>query len=311
MSAQRCRFRSAEHGRGSWRRFLFVAVGAIPGALRSSHRVPPGSVAAAVAYFFLRWPRLENRSSWLPGSCWFSKSSHRSISTHWERRQSMHRSSHFRSCWQLSSCVCRTSLGMGSCWQRTCGVSGCDCAIDSFAFWLSGTSTGLNSLSRWLLLSHAAPVYFLIRGFAPGKAGGPERGIFRLLLLGSVLSAAYGIIDFVWPIPLAHPAADQFIWLEGAVVRRAQGVFYESSNFANFCGFFLTAASAAFLGAQRAFPRSSSLTAHCFHFHSQPCRPRGVLPEHMGQRPDRFVRLLHVGTVCPAATRDCGPRCAF
>jgi O-antigen ligase len=68
-----------------------------------------------------------------------------------------------------------------------------------------------------------------------------------LLLVGAVISAAYGIVDFVWPVPLPHPAADQFIWLPGVVLRRAQGVFYESSNFGNFCGFFLAAASGAYL----------------------------------------------------------------
>jgi hypothetical protein len=62
-----------------------------------------------------------------------------------------------------------------------------------------------------------------------------------------VVSAVYGIVDFVWPIPLEHPAANQYIWLEGVVLRRAQGPFYESSSFANFCGFFLIAGSIALL----------------------------------------------------------------
>jgi O-antigen ligase len=116
-----------------------------------------------------------------------------------------------------------------------------------FAFWLSGPSTGMSSLSRWLLLSHAAVLYYLIRGSSRQQSARTERWIFGLLLTGAVLSAGYGIIDFLWPIPLPHPAADQFIWLEGTVLRRAQGLFYESSNFANFCGFFLIAASTAFL----------------------------------------------------------------
>jgi O-antigen ligase len=116
-----------------------------------------------------------------------------------------------------------------------------------FSFWLSGTSAGITSLSRWLLLSHAATVYFLVRCCRHQGSGGLERQTFRVLLLGSIVSAAYGIVDFVWPIPLPHPAADQFIWLEGAILRRAQGVFHESSNFANFCGLFLVAASCAFL----------------------------------------------------------------
>jgi O-Antigen ligase len=116
-----------------------------------------------------------------------------------------------------------------------------------FAFWLSGTAAGVSSLSRWLLLSHALPIYYLIRGCGHSGSSRTERRIFSLLLGGAVLSAAYGIVDFVWPIPLAHPSADQFIWLEGAILRRAQGPFYESSNFANFCGFFLIAAAVAFL----------------------------------------------------------------
>ena len=117
-----------------------------------------------------------------------------------------------------------------------------------FAFWLSGTTVGLGSLSRWVFLIHAAIVYYLVRAYSVYPSWWTERRIFRLLLAGAVFSAAYGIVDFVWPIPLPHPAADQFIWLEGAVVRRAQGVFYESSNFANFCGFFLIAAAAAYVG---------------------------------------------------------------
>jgi len=71
--------------------------------------------------------------------------------------------------------------------------------------------------------------------------------MIRLLLVGALLSAGYGIVDFIWPVPLPHPAADQFIWLGTAVLRRAQGVFYESSYFANFCGIFLVVASAAYL----------------------------------------------------------------
>ena len=116
-----------------------------------------------------------------------------------------------------------------------------------FAWWLSGAKAGADSLSRWLLLSQMAFIYFLIRGSARATETRCERWAFRLLLAGAVLSASYGIVDFVWPVPFAHPAANQFIWLGTVVLRRAQGVFYESSNFANFCGFFLVITSAALL----------------------------------------------------------------
>jgi O-antigen ligase len=118
----------------------------------------------------------------------------------------------------------------------------------------------MSSLSRWLLLAHMAPVYYLIRGFSHLQSARTERRIYSLLLGGAVIAAIYGIVDFLWPIPLPHPSADQFIWLEGVVLRRAQGPFYESSNFANFCGFFLVAAAVAFLARKERYlgvPRSA------------------------------------------------------
>ena len=116
-----------------------------------------------------------------------------------------------------------------------------------FAAWLSSPEVTLASLLRWLLLGQACLIYLLIRHGSSARESSLERWLFTLLLVGAVISATYGVFDFVWPIPLPHPAADQFIWLRGAVLRRAQGVFYESSNFGNFCGFFLAAASAAYL----------------------------------------------------------------
>ena len=116
-----------------------------------------------------------------------------------------------------------------------------------FAFWLSGSASAMEGLWRWVLVSQAALTYYLIRGCARPERSGSELRVFQMLLIGAVVSAAYGIIDFVWPIPVAHVPAAQYIWLENTVLRRAQGVFYESSNFANFCGFFLITASTAFL----------------------------------------------------------------
>ncbi len=116
-----------------------------------------------------------------------------------------------------------------------------------FAFWLSGSEVGTQSLFRWLMLCQTALMYLLIRGGARIRESRGERRMVQILLLAAVLTAAYGIIDFVWPVPLPHPAADQFIWLRDAIIRRAQGAFYESSNFANLCGFFLAMSAAAFL----------------------------------------------------------------
>ncbi len=123
-----------------------------------------------------------------------------------------------------------------------------------FAFWFSGGEIATQSLLRWLMLAQAGLAYVLVRGGARVHENRVERRIIPILLVAAVATAGYGIFDFYWPVALPHPSADQFIWLENAVVRRAQGVFYESSNFANLCGFFLVIASAAYLSRQeRAF----------------------------------------------------------
>src|SRR5215475_7379903 len=56
-----------------------------------------------------------------------------------------------------------------------------------FAWWLSGSAVAMESLSRWLLLSEAFLVYYLIRGCARPHATGTERRMFQVLFLGAVL----------------------------------------------------------------------------------------------------------------------------
>lgn len=113
-----------------------------------------------------------------------------------------------------------------------------------FAFVLSGDKIGWESLFRWLMLAQMGLVYWIIRTNCSGAACAR---IIPWLIIAAVIAAAYGIFDFFWPVPIPHPSADQYIWSESAVIRRAQGVFYESCNFANFCGFFLLVTAGAVL----------------------------------------------------------------
>ena len=116
-----------------------------------------------------------------------------------------------------------------------------------FGFWLSGVNVGTTALLRWALLAQAALIYVLVRGAGVGREDGPARWLMTVLMIAALLTAAYGIFDFFWPVPISHPAAEQQIWVGGQVLRRAQGVFFEASSFANLCGFFLSVAAAAFI----------------------------------------------------------------
>lgn len=108
-----------------------------------------------------------------------------------------------------------------------------------FGFWLSGTSTGFQSCLRFFLILQPFLVYVWIRGFAL-ITDDRDLSVFIKLLLGiGLMAAVYGIVDFYFPIPIPHPFAEQFIYLKGERIRRAQGLFYEASSFGNMCAFFL------------------------------------------------------------------------
>lgn len=121
-----------------------------------------------------------------------------------------------------------------------------------FGFWLSGVEVGTAGALRWALLAQGALIYVLVRGQGIGAESGPARRLMAVLMIAALLTAAYGILDFFWPVPIPHPAAEQHIWVGGEVLRRAQGVFFEASSFANLCGFFLTVAAAAFIARNEA-----------------------------------------------------------
>ena len=116
-----------------------------------------------------------------------------------------------------------------------------------FAFLFSGNAVALQSVFRWFMLAQSLLLFMLVRVHCSAVSFRQITPVFFIL---AAVSASYGIVDFFSPVPIPHHAADQFMWLGSEVLRRAQGVFYESCNFSNFCGFFLVAASAAMLTAQ-------------------------------------------------------------
>jgi O-antigen ligase len=109
-----------------------------------------------------------------------------------------------------------------------------------FGFWLSGTSEGLGSCLRFFLLLHPFLLYYWLRGFRVGRSESSLILAVKLLLGVGVIAAVYGIVDFYYPIPIPHPFADQYIYLAGRVIRRAQGMLYEASSFGNLSAFLLS-----------------------------------------------------------------------
>jgi len=108
-----------------------------------------------------------------------------------------------------------------------------------FGFWFSGTSEGFGSCLRFFLLLHPFLIYHWLRGFCPVRREESLILVGKFLLGVGVVAALYGIVDFYLPIPIPHPFADQYIYLDGRMIRRAQGMFYEASSFGNLSAFFL------------------------------------------------------------------------
>lgn len=109
-----------------------------------------------------------------------------------------------------------------------------------FGFWLSGTSEGVGSCLRFFLLLHPFLIYYWLRGFRLGQREESLILAGKFLLGAGVVAAIYGIVDFYFPIPIPHPFADQYIYLDGRMIRRAQGMLYEASSFGNLSAFFLS-----------------------------------------------------------------------
>jgi hypothetical protein len=109
-----------------------------------------------------------------------------------------------------------------------------------FGFWLSGTSEGVGSCLRFLLLLHPFLIYYWLRAYRPLRSQESLILAGKVLLGLGIVAAVYGIIDFYFPIPIPHPFADQYIYLDGRMIRRAQGMLYEASSFGNLAAFFLS-----------------------------------------------------------------------
>ena len=103
----------------------------------------------------------------------------------------------------------------------------------------SGPLIAAASLARILLFGISVYVFLYVRD-GPGTLSEIQsfRAI-RWLFWAASLSAAFACIDFYFQLPAPAGFAQQFIWLESGVFRRAQGVFYEASTLGNLCAFFL------------------------------------------------------------------------
>ena len=108
-----------------------------------------------------------------------------------------------------------------------------------FAYWVSGPDELAQSLLRLILIVQPFFVYAWIRNFVNLEGLKQLRRFIDFLLWMGGITAVYGIIDFYFPVPISHPFADQYIFLEAVPIRRAQGILYEASSFGNLCAFFL------------------------------------------------------------------------
>ena len=133
-----------------------------------------------------------------------------------------------------------------------------------FAWWFSGLGLASHSLLRYCLLCQPFLVYWLTRSSSIFGDDDRLKSFVKLLFWIGAAAGVYCIIDFYWPIPFPHPFAEQFIYLKGKLLRRAQGVFYESSSFGNLCAFFLSLSFCLTLSLRNLLPRRQQLALFVF-----------------------------------------------
>lgn len=124
-----------------------------------------------------------------------------------------------------------------------------------FAAAYSGWKIALGSLARVLLFGLGVFVFFC--GFTgPRDERWDPLRLSRALFLIALIGAAFACVDCYFQFHVPARFAMQVVWRKSLVMRRAQGLFYESSTLGNFCAFFLvmTLAAAFPLKDRRAFP---------------------------------------------------------
>ncbi len=109
----------------------------------------------------------------------------------------------------------------------------------SMAALYSGPIVAAASLARVVLFGVSVYTFLYVRD-GPGALNQRQSSrAIRWLFWAASLSALFACVDFYFQFPAPAGYAQQFIWLESGVFRRAQGVFYEASTLGNLCAFFL------------------------------------------------------------------------
>lgn len=130
----------------------------------------------------------------------------------------------------------------------------------SFAALYSGVDLALRSLLRVGLFAIGVYVFLWARAGPRETSDSPMR-FTRFLFAVAVLAALFACADFYYQFPAPAGFEEQFVWLDDAVIRRAQGLFYEASTLGNFCAFFLVMAVVAFFRPRAESPYSRPVLA--------------------------------------------------
>ncbi len=102
----------------------------------------------------------------------------------------------------------------------------------------SGMEIAAGTLLRVMLFAQA--VYVLAYTWSgPAAGGGDLLSKARFLFWLGIATALFACVDFHFQFPAPSGYGPQFVWLTDAVLRRAQGVFYDASTLGNLCAFFL------------------------------------------------------------------------
>ncbi|MGA7408878.1 MAG: O-antigen ligase family protein [Bryobacteraceae bacterium] len=113
----------------------------------------------------------------------------------------------------------------------------------------STVRVGLFLIGPWLF-------FYILAGTKPFSLN-----LAGILFRAAVAGALFACLDFHYQFPAPAGYSAQFIWLNAAVLRRAQGVFYEASTLGNLCAFFLVMALVTFVSRRNARPCSRTEAA--------------------------------------------------